>query len=123
VSQDSAGGSSEFFLQYSGQDHRFAFSTIGVRALAPTAPNPGQWYHLVGVRDVQHNAMLLYVDGKLAGTAAYCPGSAATGHTVIGRGQYQGNQVDFWGGKLDQVHVYDRALSADEIATLYTSGT
>jgi hypothetical protein len=32
------------------------------------------------------------------------------------------NPVDFWGGKVDQVHVFDRALSADEITTLYTSG-
>jgi Concanavalin A-like lectin/glucanases superfamily len=46
----------------------------------------------------------------------------ATGHTVIGRGQYNNNPVDFWGGRIDQVHVYDRALSADEIAALYTSG-
>jgi hypothetical protein len=123
VSQDSAGGSSEFFLQYSGADRRFAFSSLAGRALAPTAPTPGQWYHLVGVRDAQHSQLLLYVDGKLAGTVAYCPGAAATGHTVIGRGQYQGNQVDFWGGKLDQVHVYDRALSADEVGTLYASGS
>jgi hypothetical protein len=122
VSQDSAGGSSEFFLQYAGQDHRFAFSAVGIRALAPTAPEPGQWYHLVGVRDAPHSQLLLYVDGRLAGSVAFCPGSAATGHTVIGRGQYQGSQVDFWGGRIDQVHVYARALSADDIAGLYASG-
>jgi hypothetical protein len=121
VSQDSAGGSSEFFLQYSGQDHRFAFSAVGIRALAPTAPNPGQWYHLVGVRDAPHSQLLLYVDGRLAGAVAYCPGSAATGHTIIGRGQYEGKQMDFWGGSIDEAHVYDRALSADEIAGLYAS--
>jgi hypothetical protein len=123
MSQDNASGTSEFFLQYSGADHRFAFSVIGSRALAPTAPNPGQWYHLVGVRDTQHNQLLLYVDGTLTGVAAYCPGAAATGHTVLGRAQYQDNQVDFWGGMIDQAHVYDRALSADEIAALFASGT
>ncbi|MGC9665097.1 LamG-like jellyroll fold domain-containing protein [Planosporangium sp. 12N6] len=122
VSQDSDGGSSAFFLQYSGADHRFAFSAVGVRALAPTAPEPGRWYHLVGVRDAPHNQLRLYVDGGLAGTVAHCPGVAAGGHTVIGRAQYQGRQVDFWGGALDQVHVFDRALSAAEIATLYASG-
>jgi hypothetical protein len=42
---------------------------------------------------------------------------------VIGRAQYQGNLVDYWGGKIDQVHVYDRALPPDEIATLFASGT
>jgi hypothetical protein len=67
--------------------------------------------------------MTLYVDGQLAGTASYCPGTAATGHTVIGRGQYQGSQVDFWSGSVDQVHVYDRALSASEVATLHASGS
>jgi len=123
VSQDSDSGHSEFFLQYSGQDHVFAFSFAGGRALAPTPPQAGMWYDLVGVRDVQHNQMRLYVNGQLAGTVAYCPGNAATGHTLIGRAQYNNSPVDFWGGKIDQVHVYDRALSADEIAMLYTSGS
>jgi hypothetical protein len=123
ISQDGDSGHSEFFLQYSGQDHVFAFSFAGGRALAPTPPQAGVWYHLVGVRDVQHNQLRLYVDGQLAGTVAYCPGNAATGHTVIGRGQYNGGPVDFWGGRIDQAHVYDRALSADEIGALYGSGT
>jgi len=80
------------------------------------------WYHLVGVRDVPNNQMRLYVNGALAGTVAYWPGDPAPGHTVIGRAQFNNGMVDFWGGKIDQVHVYDRALSADEIASLYASG-
>jgi hypothetical protein len=122
VSQDSAKGSSEFFLQYSGADGRFAFSSVGNRALASTAPQTGVWYHLVGVRDSVDQQLRLYVDGQLAGTTGYCPGAAATGHTVIGRGQFNDAMVDFWRGDLDQVHVYDRALSADEIQQLYASG-
>jgi hypothetical protein len=122
VSQDTDNGHSEFFLQYSGADHVFAFSFAGGRALAPARPQAGVWYHLVGVRDVQNNQMRLYVNGALAGTVAYCPGDPAPGHTVIGRAQFNNGMVDFWGGKIDQVHVYDRALSADEIASLYESG-
>ena len=53
---------------------------------------------------------------------ARCP-DAATGHTVIGRGQFGGNQVDFWRGAVDQVHVYDRALSDAEVRDLYASGS
>jgi hypothetical protein len=30
--------------------------------------------------------------------------------------------VDYWRGAIDQVHVYDRALSATEVAQLYASG-
>jgi len=40
---------------------------------------------------------------------------------VIGRAQYNNGLVDFWGGAIDRVRVYDRALSADEIATLYAA--
>ena len=82
-----------------------------------------RWYHLVGVRDTVKGELRLYVDGRLAGTASACtPQAAPTGHTVVGRGKYGGNQVDFLDGTVDQVHLYDRALSADEISRLYSSG-
>lgn len=122
VSQDGATNSA-FFLQYSGADNRFAFSFAGVRALAPTAPETGRWYHLVGVRDVTAGTLTLYVDGQPAGTAYACLGDASSGHTVIGRAKFGGNPVDFWRGAIDQVHVYDRALTAAEVAGLHASGT
>ena len=121
VSQDGTDHSA-FFLQYSGADNRFAFSFAGIRALAPTAPETGRWYHLVGVRDVTTGTLTLYVDGQPAGTAHACLGEASSGHTVIGRAKFNGNPVDFWRGAIDQVHVYDRALSAAEVAELYASG-
>ncbi|WP_030440277.1 glycoside hydrolase family 2 [Actinoplanes subtropicus] len=122
VSQDGP-SNSDFYLQYSGADQRFAMSFAGVRALAPVKPEAGRWYHLTGVRDTVKGELRLYVDGQLAGTAGAClPQAAPTGNTVIGRGKYGGNQVDFLDGTVDQVHLYDRALSAAEIAQLYASG-
>jgi hypothetical protein len=121
VSQDGVNNSA-FFLQYSGADNRFAFSFAGVRALAPDAPQTGRWYHLVGVRDVTAGTLTLYVDGQPAGTATACLGDASTGNTVIGRARFNGGPVDFWRGALDQVHVYDRALSAGEVADLFAAG-
>ena len=122
VSQDRSDGVSEFFLQYSAQDNRLAFSTPTIRALGPI-PQPGVWYHMVGVYDSVKSQIRLYVNGQLAGAAPYCPGRAAVGHTVIGRALYNGAQVDFWPGALDQVHVYDRALTAAEIDQLSRSDT
>ncbi|MBX6762526.1 MAG: hypothetical protein K6T51_07700 [Rubrobacteraceae bacterium] len=121
VSQDGE-NASEFFLQYSGADDRFAFSTVSGRALDREPPETGRWYHLVGVRDAFHSRIKLYVDGDLVGMIGYCPGEAAPGHTVIGRAKYGGQQVDFWSGRIDQVHVYDRALSTPEVRELYRSG-
>lgn len=121
VSQDGASNSA-FFLQYSGQDHKLAFSFVGVRALAPVTVEANHWYHMVGVRDAASGTLKLYVDGKLAATQNACLGDASSGHTVIGRGQYGGNQVDFLNGAADQVHVYDRALTDAEVAQLYAGG-
>jgi hypothetical protein len=121
LSQD-GGANSAFFLQYSGADHRFAFSFVGTRALAPTAPVAGQWYHLVGVRDAASGQLKLYVDGQLASAKPACLGGPSTGHTVIGRAQYGGQPVDYVNGAIDQVHVYDRALTDTDVTTLYTSG-
>jgi hypothetical protein len=120
VSQD-ANTNSAFYLQYSGADNRFAFSFAGVRALAPTPPETGRWYHLVGVRDAQAGTLTLYVDGQKAGTAGACLGEGSTGHTLIGRARFNSSPVDYWRGAIDQVHVYDRALSPAEVTELYTS--
>ncbi|MTD57547.1 LamG-like jellyroll fold domain-containing protein [Amycolatopsis pithecellobii] len=121
VSQD-GGDHSAFYLQYSGVEHRLAFSFAGIRALAPDTPEANRWYHLVGVRDAAAGTLKLYVDGRLTGTTNACLGDQATGHTVIGRGQYAGGPVDYVNGAIDQVHLYDRALSDVEVSTLYSSG-
>ncbi|MEV4702129.1 LamG-like jellyroll fold domain-containing protein [Actinoplanes sp. NPDC049316] len=122
VSQDGP-SNSDFFLQYSGADQRFAMSFAGVRALGPVKPETGRWYHLTGVRDSVKGELRLYVDGEPAGRTSAClPQAAPTGNTVIGRGKYGGNPVDYLDGTVDQVHLYDRALSATEIKALYDSG-
>nr|WP_322747230.1 MULTISPECIES: LamG-like jellyroll fold domain-containing protein [unclassified Frankia] len=121
VSQD-GDPNSAFYLQYSAVDNRFAFSDAGVRALGPT-PVVGQWYHLTGVRDAAGGTMTLYVDGAKAGVASVCLGEKAAGHTVIGRATYNGRPVDFWPGTVDEVHIFDRALSAAEVGALYSAGS
>ncbi|HEX2130963.1 MAG TPA: LamG-like jellyroll fold domain-containing protein [Actinophytocola sp.] len=121
VSQDGTSDSG-FFLQYSGADDRFAFSFVGVRATAPEPPETGRWYHLVGVRDVTAGTLTLYVDGQQVASRTACAGSDAEGNTVIGRAKFGGNPVDHWRGAIDQVHVFDRALPADEVSALHESG-
>lgn len=119
VSQD-GDSHSEFFLQYSQADDRFAFSSASVRALGRDVPATGRWYHLVGVRDAYNSRLKLYVNGSLNGMAGYCPGDAAKGHTVIGRAKFNDGPVDFWAGRLAEVHVYDRALATAEVKQLYS---
>ncbi|MGW6794397.1 LamG-like jellyroll fold domain-containing protein [Streptomyces chartreusis] len=119
VSQDTRRQASPFYLQY-GQG-AFAFSTPGEsRARLVTTPEKGRWYHLVGVRDSADNSIKLYVDGKPAATATGGAAYPSTGSLSVGRAQWGGNDVDFWNGAVDEVHAYDKALTAEEVSTLYT---
>lgn len=64
----------------------------------------------------------LYVNGALQASAD-CPSAwKATGHTEIGRGLFDGNPTDFVHGLLGDVRVYDRALTAAQIKSLYAQG-
>ncbi|WP_435210269.1 LamG-like jellyroll fold domain-containing protein [Streptomyces sp. bgisy034] len=119
VSQDTRRQTSPFYLQY-GQG-AFAFSTPGEnRARLVTTPEEGRWYHLVGVRDSTDNTIKLYVDGKQAATATGGAAYPSTGSLSVGRAQWGGNDVDFWNGAVDEVHAYDKALTDEEVSTLYT---
>ncbi|WP_009943530.1 glycoside hydrolase family 2 [Saccharopolyspora erythraea] len=120
VASQDGGTNSGFFLQYSGADQRWAMSFVGLRALSPEKPEPGRWYHLTGVRDAADGTVSLYVDGRLADTKNACIAAESTGSTVIGRAQYGGAQVDFLRGDVDDVRVFDRALSEEEVTALAT---
>ncbi|MGW7283603.1 LamG-like jellyroll fold domain-containing protein [Streptomyces sp. NPDC054844] len=118
VSQDSRFQASPFYLQY-GQG-AFAFSTPGEnRARLATTPETDRWYHLVGVRDGASSQISLYVDGEPAATAAAGPNYVGSGPLAVGRAQWNGEDGDFWNGSVDEVHAYDRALTAEEVRTLH----
>ncbi|CAM5406604.1 glycoside hydrolase family 2 [Streptomyces californicus] len=116
VSQDGRRTENPFYLQY-GQG-AFAFSTPGgKRARLEITPETGRWYHLVGVREA--DAITLYVDGEPAATTEAGPADVSTGPLAVGRARYDGASTDFWNGSVDEVGVYDRALSAEEVSALH----
>lgn len=77
------------------------------------------WKHLVAVRDVSSNLLKIYIDGVLAGSKT----SAATTGTI---GQAKplllGNSTENKPYKeaMDDVRIYNYALSAEEITRLFT---
>jgi hypothetical protein len=77
---------------------------------------PNQWYHLVGVIDDTNDRALLYVNGVLEhDMPETTPMEEETGAVWIGWSPTNAG-VD---GLIDEVAIWDRALSATEIAGLY----
>ncbi|WP_344576221.1 protein kinase domain-containing protein [Streptomyces lunalinharesii] len=110
--------SSSFFLQYSGDDRRWAFSRPGVRALADQPPALNTWTHLVGVCDAATHRLRLYVNGTQQGTATDTRPVTRPGPLMIGRAALGGRPVDFFSGGIKNVQVFDRALAPRRIAAL-----
>lgn len=82
--------------------------------------NLNEWQHIVFVYN--NPSSLFYKNGVLLNTATGNGGVLNTGiidPLRIGRN----NIPSYFSGSIDDVRVYSRVLSADEIASLYTSGS
>ncbi|MHC4109990.1 MAG: LamG domain-containing protein, partial [Planctomycetota bacterium] len=93
--------------------------------------NDGDWHHVVGLRDV--NDLRVYIDGLPDGTISTVP----TGYDLSGTHQHNayigvvtnnsadpnGTVLEKWlQGSIDDVRIYDYALSSEEAAYLAVDG-
>lgn len=108
-------GAATFKFQMDGSDIAGAPGTL-VAAKAP--PVYGTWYHLVGEYDASSSTMLLYVNGVLNGSATVTGAWAGTHNLTIG----STGASAFLNGSMANVQVYQRALSASDVAALYAAG-
>jgi len=82
--------------------------------IGSTNINDDQWHHVVGVCD--GSRLSLYVDGKLDGFTQTSGSLRVSGSNV-----YIGGGVSTsFNGLIDDVRIYNRALSVEEIRTLYS---
>jgi hypothetical protein len=114
---------SGFYIQYRQDIGRFAFAmqladadTSSVFASAPSPPIASVWYHLAGVYDGAN--LNFYLNGSLVASTPRGVAWKAVGNTLVGRAQYAGLPTDFWPGLIDDVRIYSRALSGQEISKL-----
>ncbi|MGW5658681.1 LamG-like jellyroll fold domain-containing protein [Streptomyces sp. NPDC003758] len=92
-------------------------------AYSSGAATSNTWTHLVGVYDSTTSAMKLYVNGTLSGSGGTNTTPwAATGPLTIGQDKYAGATSDALPGSVSNVQVYQRALSASEVSSLYGKG-
>jgi hypothetical protein len=82
-----------------------------------TDVNDGQWHHVAGVYDGATGIQTLYVDGVQDNSSSGAPHAIPTNDLDIFISMNKdGYYID---GGVDDLRIYNRALSADEIAALY----
>ena len=82
----------------------------------------GKWHHIAATYDKNQSGrnMKLYVDGKLTSSKAFS-GTLRNGGLLFQISKPIGSAT-YWDGKIDEVKVWKRALSEDEIKASYNTG-
>jgi Concanavalin A-like lectin/glucanases superfamily len=110
-------GSGVIYSLYANQDTTRPVGQVSIggekNAVGTAALALNTWSHLAVTYD--GSALRLYVNGAVVATTAVA-GSIPTSNGALRMG---GNSVwgEWFGGLLDDVRIYNRALSAGEIAT------
>ncbi|HEY9476137.1 MAG TPA: LamG domain-containing protein [Mycobacteriales bacterium] len=92
----------------------------GDDAMAFSPVEPGVWTHLAAVYDRPAGLISLFVNGSLEGQTSHVTPWRADGDLVVGRGLDAGQPTDFLAGDVDEVTVYQGALTQAEIGQLAT---
>jgi len=90
---------------------------VELSPLSNTAIQDMDWHHIAVTRD-DSSIVVIYIDG-LQDAFGYCAERTAFTKTVIGTGRT--GYSDFY-GKIDDVRIYNTALSAEHIWLLYQDG-
>ncbi|MFF3820119.1 LamG domain-containing protein [Streptomyces bluensis] len=84
-----------------------------------SAARLGEWNHVAGVYDRDTSEMRLYVNSVLEATASFTTPWLAVGEVTLG-GTWNGSKLgNTLKGAMDDVRLYDRAVSDDEVRQLF----
>jgi hypothetical protein len=97
-----------------------------------TAPQPavtsvqsaeaGVWTHLAGVYDASRKQLRLYVNGELSNSETVSkPPMVSSGPLQVGRTLLHDQQSEYWYGGVDDILVYQGAMSDVDVKQLYES--
>ncbi len=118
IGKDDWAEGSRGFVMRTGDNGRLSM-TLGPtgdngwpEALSPPTMKLRQWHHVAGTYD--GSVLKLYIDGQPAGSAAYHGSVAESPYPLkIGSSGYDDSRL--FDGRIDNVRIWNRALSADEI--------
>jgi Tfp pilus assembly protein FimT len=100
-----------------GTTQNIAAMVSGAYLTTSWTPTTGVWYHIAATHDAADNLNVLYVNGDAESSTTRAVTYEANPKTYIGTFYTSPNLYFF--GLIDEVRIYNRALSASEIAAHY----
>ena len=108
-------GNDYIYSYFAGDNHSDSASSDGT-----TIIDDGRWHHVVMTLDLQNNKYDLYLDGEQENTVNFSETSSGIDNNyplLVGK-QVNGQNFD---GEIDDIRIYARSLSSNEVTTLYES--
>jgi hypothetical protein len=128
-----AWGAEQFTLDTGGASYAYRFTTRPANrspliSLSSNTNFPdGNWHHLAGVLDQAHSNACFYVDGIAVASAAVLPSYGVYSTSVpVSIGCRLGSDGPYdqqFFGNINDVAIYNYALSANQVATHYLAAT
>jgi hypothetical protein len=93
-------------------------TAVGV-ITSSTVLSTNTWYHVALTIDSSGNSTKLYINGSEDSSTTYTAPTYGAGNTNFHIGSLGNINVQYFNGKIDQVRIFDKALSSGEVTTLY----
>jgi hypothetical protein len=121
ICKGTGGGGEQFCID--GYQSTYRFYGSGAGAAHSTISPDGTWQHVVGVCDGPNGLWVLYVNGQQAASGTIPTTMLNTTHEVTLAGRQSASaDYDFgWNALLDEVAVYSKALTADQVLAHYNA--
>ena len=116
-------GDINYAFQTEGAGDKFRFFVLDAGAHehidSTTSVVTNTWYHVVIT--VNGATAKLYIDGTLETTDTIFTTSIPTNAKALFFGARDDGTTQFWNGQIDEVGIWSRALTSDEVTALYNS--
>ena len=115
------------FWNDSSFSNKFVFTVNAFASNYATAPFStgvdNKWHHVVGTfdKDAASNQLNIWVDGVKGTPKTYTSPITYKANTIVAIGRAGASDGYYWSGQIDDVRIFNRALSASEVANLYQS--
>jgi len=99
-------------------------TAIGAELVYPFTPVPGIWYHVAYTFDSETENQTLYLNGDVVTDGGSGQQIGYDTNSVLMGSDFDFGQVVLpFDGQVDEASIYNRALTAAEVAAIYTAGS
>ncbi len=116
---EEAGGGNDIFWGFIDNTGRIGVQAgNGAAAKSLNPINNGAWHHVAVTRDGTSGQVQCFVDGALDAAATSETGAKTNAFASIGRIQDTGGGHDYFVGRLDDLRIYNRVVTLQEVQVL-----